>query len=53
MRENYGLQIWFAFIEKPVAVDSPGVRSVIESGELAAKSNLGILAGTQRRHALG
>jgi predicted dehydrogenase len=38
------------FVEKPVAVDSPGVRSVIESGEFASKKNLGILAGTQRRH---
>jgi predicted dehydrogenase len=39
-----------AFIEKPVAVDPTGVRSVLESGELAKKKNLGILAGTQRRH---
>jgi predicted dehydrogenase len=39
-----------AFIEKPVAVDSPGVRLVIEAGELARKKNLGIAGGTQRRH---
>jgi predicted dehydrogenase len=39
-----------AFIEKPVAVDPTGVRSIIESGELAQKKNLGIVAGTQRRH---
>lgn len=38
------------FAEKPVAVDAPGVRSVIESGELARKKGLGILAGTVRRH---
>ena len=38
------------FAEKPVAVDAPGVRSVIESGELAKKKGLGILAGTVRRH---
>lgn len=39
-----------AFVEKPVAVDAPGVRMVMEAGELAAKKNLGIVAGTQRRH---
>ncbi len=38
------------FMEKPVAVDSPGVRMVIEAGELAKQKNLGIVAGTQRRH---
>jgi predicted dehydrogenase len=38
------------FIEKPAAVDVPGVRTVIEAGELAAKKGLGIVAGTQRRH---
>jgi predicted dehydrogenase len=42
-----------AFIEKPAAVDGPGVRSIIESGELAAKKNLGIAAGVQRRHQPG
>jgi predicted dehydrogenase len=39
-----------AFMEKPVAVDGPGVRMVIEAGELAKQKNLGIVAGTQRRH---
>ncbi len=38
-----------AFIEKPVAVDAAGVRSVIESGELAKQKGLTIGAGTQRR----
>jgi predicted dehydrogenase len=38
------------FAEKPVAVDSPGARSVIESGEMAGKKGLGFLAGTMRRH---
>ncbi|UCF38170.1 MAG: Gfo/Idh/MocA family oxidoreductase [Acidobacteriota bacterium] len=38
------------FMEKPVAVDSPGVRSIIESGEAAKKKSLGIAAGTLRRH---
>lgn len=38
------------FIEKPVAVDPVGVRSMIESGELARKRGLTVVAGTQRRH---
>jgi predicted dehydrogenase len=38
------------FMEKPAAVDVPGVKSVIESGELAKKKGLAIVAGTQRRH---
>jgi predicted dehydrogenase len=41
------------FMEKPVAVDAPGVRSVIASSEDAAKKKLGIVAGTQRRHQAG
>jgi predicted dehydrogenase len=38
------------FMEKPVAVDGPGIRSVIESGEIAKQKGLSIVAGTQRRH---
>lgn len=38
------------FAEKPVAVDPPGVHSVIETGELAKQKNLAIVTGTQRRH---
>jgi len=38
------------FMEKPVGVDPVGCRSVIESGRIAAQKNLGIVAGTQRRH---
>lgn len=38
------------FMEKPVAVDGSGVRTVLEAGELAAQKKLGIAAGTQRRH---
>jgi predicted dehydrogenase len=38
------------FMEKPVAVDVPGVKMVIEAGELAKQKGLGIAAGTQRRH---
>jgi predicted dehydrogenase len=38
------------FAEKPVAVDAPGCRAVLEAGEMAAKKGLGLVAGTQRRH---
>jgi predicted dehydrogenase len=38
------------FMEKPVAVDPVGVRSVIASSELAAQKGLAIVSGTQRRH---
>ena len=38
------------FMEKPVAVDPPGARKIIEAGELAKKNGLGVVAGTQRRH---
>lgn len=37
------------FMEKPVAVDPVGVRSVIASSELADEKNLTIVAGTQMR----
>ncbi len=38
------------FMEKPVAVDPVGIRSVIASSELAKTKGLAIVAGTQRRH---
>ena len=38
------------FIEKPVAVDAPGCRRVIELGEAARAKKLAIVAGSQRRH---
>jgi len=38
------------FLEKPAAVDPVGVRQILEAGELAKQKNLGIVAGTQRRH---
>jgi predicted dehydrogenase len=41
------------FMEKPVAVDPPGGRKIIEAGELAKKKGLGVVAGTQRRHQRG
>jgi predicted dehydrogenase len=37
------------FMEKPVAVDPVGVRSVIQSSELADKKKLTVVAGTQSR----
>ncbi len=38
------------FMEKPVAVDPVGVRSIIATSELADKKNLTVGTGTQRRH---
>ena len=38
------------FTEKPVAVDSAGIRSVLATYEKALQKNLGIGVGTQRRH---
>ena len=40
------------FMEKPVAVDGPGVRTVLAAAEIATQKKLGVVAGTQRRHAL-
>jgi predicted dehydrogenase len=41
------------FIEKPVAVDPAGARSVIATGEKAAAKGLAVVTGTQRRHMAG
>lgn len=38
------------FMEKPVATDSPSIRSIMESSDLAKSKGLNIVAGTQRRH---
>ncbi len=38
------------FMEKPVAVDAPGVRKVIAAADEADRLGLSIVAGTQRRH---
>ncbi len=38
------------FMEKPIAVDATGVRSVIASAAAAKAKSLAIVAGTQRRH---
>jgi predicted dehydrogenase len=41
------------FAEKPVAVDAPGVRSVLASCELAKKKNLSLVSGLCLRYDLG
>lgn len=38
------------FLEKPVAVDAPGIRKVLEVGELADKKGLKVVCGLQRRY---
>ncbi|MBI1389804.1 MAG: gfo/Idh/MocA family oxidoreductase [bacterium] len=38
------------FMEKPAAVDAPGIRKIIAAGEKAKEKGLNIVAGTQRRH---
>ncbi len=41
------------FMEKPVAVDAPGIRKVLAAGEMAKQKKLSVVAGTQRRHDFG
>ena len=41
------------FCEKPVAVDGPGIRTVLAAAEEAKAKNLCVVAGTQRRHQAG
>ena len=41
------------FMEKPVAVDPPGCRAIIEAGKQADAKKLSVVAGTQRRHERG
>lgn len=38
------------FMEKPVAVDAPGVRRVLKSSQLAKQKGLAVQVGLQRRH---
>jgi predicted dehydrogenase len=38
------------FMEKPVAVDPTGIRSIIESAGQAKTKNLNVVTGTQRHH---
>jgi predicted dehydrogenase len=41
------------FFEKPVAVDGPGVRSVLAATEEAEQKNLAVVCGLQRHHQSG
>lgn len=41
------------FIEKPVAVDPVGSRSILATGEIAKAKGLACVTGTQRRHMVG
>ena len=38
------------FMEKPVAVDAPGVRRVLEANDVAKEKGLAVAVGLQRRH---
>jgi predicted dehydrogenase len=38
------------FMEKPVAVDAPGVRTVLEANKIAKEKSLGVGVGLQRHH---
>ena len=38
------------FMEKPVGVDAPGIRKVLEYGKIASEKNLLVQVGLQRRH---
>ena len=38
------------FMEKPVATDAPGVRTVLESGKIAREKKLNVVVGLQRRY---
>ncbi|GAB5520178.1 MAG: Gfo/Idh/MocA family oxidoreductase [Rhodothermales bacterium] len=38
------------FMEKPVATDAPGVRSVLETAELAKQKQLNVVVGLQRHY---
>jgi hypothetical protein len=40
------------FMEKPVAVDAPGIRQVLAANEEAKKKGLKVVVGLQRRHNL-
>lgn len=38
------------FMEKPVATDVPGIRKVLETGEVAKQKNLNVVVGLQRHY---
>jgi predicted dehydrogenase len=39
-----------SFLEKPVAVDADGYRSIVATARVAASKNLSVMTGTQRHH---
>jgi myo-inositol 2-dehydrogenase / D-chiro-inositol 1-dehydrogenase len=41
------------FMEKPVAVDAPGIRRVLEANKIAKEKKLAVAVGLQRRHESG
>ncbi|MDX2036068.1 MAG: Gfo/Idh/MocA family oxidoreductase [Isosphaeraceae bacterium] len=41
------------FTEKPVGVDGPGIKSVLDTAKKAKEKGLAVVAGTQRRHQAG
>ncbi len=41
------------FMEKPLAVDAPGYRKVIEAGNLAEQKKLNVVVGLQSRYEIG
>src|SRR5207244_8504956 len=41
------------FTEKPVGVDGPGIRKVLDAFDEANKKKIAVAAGTQRRHQAG
>jgi len=40
----------YVFMEKPLAVDAPGVRTILAANEEAKKKGLAVAVGLQRRH---
>lgn len=43
-------QVKHVFMEKPVAVDIPGIRKVLAAAEIAKKKKLNVVVGLQRRY---
>lgn len=41
------------FLEKPLAVDAPGYRKIIEVGEMATEKKLNVVVGLQSRYEIG
>ena len=41
------------FLEKPLAVDAPGYRKILKTGEIAADKKLNVVVGLQMRYGIG